>query len=86
MAEAVPSDAGAPAAPPRPSRHRVLRCDRCRTYLFDIDLMRCDEGTRAQIIISLKCRNKKCRKMNQVTIDLINEDERKEVKGATNAR
>lgn len=64
----------------------MLRCDRCRTYLFDIDLMRCDEGTRAQIIIGLKCRNKKCRKPNQVTIDLVNEDKPKEAKGDANVR
>jgi hypothetical protein len=64
-----------PKIPTRtPVRHRVLRCERCRTYLFDVDLARCDPGSNATVVITLKCRNKKCRKANQVTVDLINED------------
>ena len=64
----------APKPPRVPARRRVIRCDKCRSYLFDIDLLRCDPGTKACVLISLRCRNKKCRKPNQVTIDLVNND------------
>lgn len=65
-----------PASPSKagPVRHRVLRCERCRTYLFDVFLKRCDPGTNASLIITMKCRNKKCRRTNQVSVDLVNED------------
>lgn len=61
--------------PPKgPSRRRVVRCEKCRSYLFDIDLVRCDPGTVACVLISMRCRNTRCRKPNQVTIDVVNED------------
>jgi hypothetical protein len=63
-----------PKAPVQPARHRTTRCEKCRTYLLDIELLRCDPGSRAEVLISLKCRNKKCKHSNQVTIDLENTD------------
>jgi hypothetical protein len=62
-------------APPvrnTPARHRILRCERCRTYLFDIFLVRCDPGTETSFIVTMKCRNKRCRRTNQVSVDLVN--------------
>lgn len=56
------------------ARHRVVRCERCRTYLCDLFLKRCDPGTRASVLVTLKCRNKSCRRANQVDVDLVNED------------
>jgi hypothetical protein len=67
--------------PPKgPSRRRVVRCEKCRSYLFDIDLVRCDPGTMACVLISMRCRNSRCRKPNQVTIDVVNEDKIESVK------
>jgi len=57
-----------------PSRRRMVRCEKCRSYLLDIDLVRCDPGTLACILISMRCRNSRCRKPNQVTIDVVNAD------------
>jgi len=61
-------------SPKAPTRRRVIRCEKCRSYLFDIDLVRCDPGTQASVLIAMRCRNTKCRKPNQVTIDIVNED------------
>ena len=58
----------------KPQRHRVLRCERCRTYLFDIFLVSCEPGTKTSFIVTMKCRNKGCRRTNQVSVDLVNED------------
>lgn len=69
---------GLPKSPPKlpktQGRRRVIRCEKCRSYLFDVDLLRCNPGTQACVLIMLRCRNSKCRKPNQVTIDLVNED------------
>jgi len=62
----------APPARNTPARHRILRCERCRTYLFDIFLVRCDPGTETSFIVTMKCRNKRCRRTNQVSVDLVN--------------
>lgn len=61
-------------APKAPVRRRIIRCEKCRSYLFDVDLFKCEPGTQAGLLISLRCRNSKCRKANQVTIDVVNED------------
>jgi len=73
--ELIPRNPKKPTKPKRtPARRRVIRCEKCRSYLFDVDLLRCDPGTVACILVSLRCRNSRCRKPNQVTIDLVNDD------------
>ncbi len=58
-----------------PSRHRTMRCEKCRAYLFGLELLQCEPGSIACVLVSLKCRNKKCKHDNQVTIDLENTDQ-----------
>ena len=68
MAEPQKLDSRLVALLPRRSLQRTFKCEKCGGFLAHVELSEISPGAKAEFLIEMRCRNRKCKHHNSITV------------------